>query len=119
MKKALSVLNAMHEAGIEPHGPSLAYLQQQLLSTVEAMDTAYYALEDLANEGEKVSPASLCMIITACSNAGDLERAYLTFNAYAKFNLQPNIAAVNALLEGFFFFICCNYSSVGVRVLIA
>lgn len=40
------------------------------------------------------------MIVTACALAGDLERAYLTYNAYEKFGLKPDISAVNSLLEG-------------------
>lgn len=44
------MLNAIHEAGLEPHPPTLHYFQQHLLATVETMDAAYYALEDLAND---------------------------------------------------------------------
>lgn len=106
-------MNQMYSVGIEVHRPMLALIESTLLISLDAMDAAYYILEELSvrkyywiwpitygeKKTEKIGPQALTLIVQACSHKGDLERAYLTYDAYARFGLSPNIDAVNALLE--------------------
>ena len=51
-------------------------------------------------QGEPVSGAMLDCVVAACSQMGDLGRAFETFEAYAELGLRPGAQAFNAVLAG-------------------
>ncbi len=79
------------------------------------MDEAYYMLEELQAAGECVSLPLLNMIVRSCANAGDIDRAYATYEAFPKFKLQPNVETLEALLVVCDAYMCVWWMAVVVR----
>ena len=51
-------------------------------------------------QGEPVSNAMLDCVVAACSQMGDIGRAFETFEAYGALGLAPDAQAFNAVLTG-------------------
>eukprot|EP00887_Chlorella_sp_A99_P007544 scaffold28.g7544.t1 len=64
------------------------------------VDAAYFLLEDWAREGKRVSAAQANLVLAACCQLGDLQRAFETFDALPLLGVQPDADSYNALLQG-------------------
>lgn len=66
----------------------------------DSVDAGYYLLEGLHEQGKQpVTAASLDVIIAACGRIGDLNRAFLTYEAFPKLGLKAGTSTYNALIE--------------------
>ena len=54
----------------------------------------------MAGQGEPVSGPMLDCVVAACSQMGDLGRAFETFEAYGALGMKPDAQAYNAVLMG-------------------
>ncbi|EIE26489.1 hypothetical protein COCSUDRAFT_64515 [Coccomyxa subellipsoidea C-169] len=79
---------------------ALATLVNAAAESPEAADAAYYELEDMHVKGEPVSGPMLDCVVAACSQMGDLGRAFETFEAYGALGMKPDAQAYNAVLMG-------------------
>lgn len=73
-------------------------------SSIENLDTAYYVLEDLFKQDLPLNRDLFDAILFACSQSGETDRAFATFNEYQSFNLTPTLETYNYLLAVCFFF---------------
>jgi pentatricopeptide repeat protein len=96
---AIRVLASIRATGI---APSLATVQPivSVLSTIELVDTAFYALEDMHNAGDKLDISALNAIIEASVRLDDLARVRATQAAAESLDLVPNIDTFNLVLSG-------------------
>nr|XP_018262115.1 uncharacterized protein I303_05130 [Kwoniella dejecticola CBS 10117]OBR84273.1 hypothetical protein I303_05130 [Kwoniella dejecticola CBS 10117] len=97
---AFHVLVSIREAGITPTMASVQPIVA-VLSSVDLIDQAFYALEDMQNEGQPIDISALNALIDASSRLGDLQRARATQMAAADLGLIPNIDTFNLVLA------CC------------
>ena len=63
------------------------------------MDDAYYLLESRKAEGYAVPLPAVNVIIEACAEMGDLDRAFATWAELDQLSLQPDTGTYNALLH--------------------
>lgn len=65
------------------------------------LDGAYYMLVDMQAKDATVPAAAVTAVVAACARAGDMQRAFATFEELGRtFPARPNTATFNALLEG-------------------
>ncbi len=96
--RALLALQGAHPALEVPEG-ALMPLITACSGGPSALDGAYFTLERLRDAGERVSPAALNVVIAACARAGDVSRAFETFDEIEPaFGAAPDVASFNALL---------------------
>lgn len=88
-----------------PHVVENVVTQKRLPAVVDAIatpkkvDSTYYMLEEWLKQGP-VPVALFNLVIAACSQLGDLGRAFQTFEQLPGLNLKPSPATYNALLSG-------------------
>jgi pentatricopeptide repeat protein len=63
------------------------------------VDDAYYLLESRKAEGYAVPLPAVNVIIEACAEMGDLDRAFATWAELDQLSLQPDTGTYNALLH--------------------
>ncbi|CAG8495256.1 5090_t:CDS:2 [Acaulospora morrowiae] len=121
-KQAMDMLSIMRSTQIDVNIRTAAPIVDAIQNDVELIDKAYYALEELHNEGKKIDIVALNSIIIACRdvrkrvNADDLEknntadagkfisnpdvhRAVETYKAAEKLGVTPDVHTFNALLN--------------------
>ncbi|CAL8466794.1 g6330 [Coccomyxa elongata] len=96
---------------VHPNRPDAVAFQTALTTIVntaaespEAADAAYFELEDMHAKGEPVTGPMLDCVVAACSQMGDMGRAFETFEAYSALGLEPDAQAYNAVIMG-----CINH----------
>ena len=64
-----------------------------------SVEDAYYVLEARRTEGEAVPLPAINVIIEACAQLEDLDRAFATWGELEAFGLAPDVHTFNALLH--------------------
>ncbi len=96
--RALAQLQRAHTERELPPG-ALAPLVAACSGGADALDAAYYTVERLHGRGETVGATALNVVIAACARAGDVGRAFETFEEIERtFAMAPTTASYNALL---------------------
>ncbi len=96
---ALTALQQAHGSEELPPG-ALAPLVAACTGGPDALDEAYYTVERLHARGEAAGVSALNVVIAACARAGDVGRAFETFEEMERtFGAAPTTASYNALLS--------------------
>lgn len=74
-------------------------LASKLAAQASSVDDAYYLLESRKAEGYAVPLPAVNVIIEACAEMGDLDRAFATWAELDQLSLQPDTGTYNALLH--------------------
>jgi len=74
-------------------------LAERLAVQASMVDDAYYMLETRNTEGESVPIHAVNIVIEACANMGDLDRAFATWAELEQLGLKPDAGTYNALLH--------------------
>lgn len=72
---------------------------EELCAEASLVDEAYYVLEERRTDGAKVPLQALNLVIEACAQLEDLDRAFATWSELEAFGLQPDVGTFNALLH--------------------
>jgi hypothetical protein len=88
----------------------LIHISELMFTSAEEIDSAYYYAESLFSSGTKIPNAVLDLIITACGNIKDPERATETYASFSQFDLAPQLSSYNALMRAMMS--CGEYSAV-------
>lgn len=94
-RQMLSVIDAKHD----PAPRMLELIGMELSTDASLVDDAYYVLDERRAEGVKVPLEAMNLIIEACAQLSDLDRAFATWQELESFGLQPNVGTFNALLH--------------------
>ena len=70
-----------------------------LTAQADAVDEAYFLLEQRKQEGKSVPLPAVNLIIEACAELRDLDRAFATWAELDKLDLAPDVGTFNALLH--------------------
>lgn len=97
--KAFEQVVAICEAGHTPVPRIVETLAAELCREAELVDDAYYVLEARRTEGRPVPLAPINVIIEACAQLEDLDRAFATWGELEAFGLAPDVNTFNALLH--------------------
>jgi len=79
--------------------PNPDQVANELCREAELVDDAYYVLEARRTEGEAVPLPAINVIIEACAQLEDLDRAFATWGELEAFGLAPDVHTFNALLH--------------------
>jgi pentatricopeptide repeat protein len=99
LKSAFNVLDIMRVSGIQPSMRSTLPIRRKLYKDIDAIDKAYYILEEMHKEGKAVDLTAFNVIIGACADAGDIERTVATYREAPHLGVQPNVDTYNTVLE--------------------
>lgn len=97
--KAFKHLLDIIDAGHAPVPRIVEMVGEELCAEASLVDEAYYVLEERRNEGAKVPLQALNLVIEACAQLEDLDRAFATWSELEAFGLQPDVGTFNALLH--------------------
>jgi pentatricopeptide repeat protein len=97
---AFRALHSLQAVAQELPPSALAPLVAACAGGPEALDAAYYTVQRLHAAGEGAGVAALNVVVAACAKAGDVQRAFETFEEIEgpTFGLAPTTASYNALL---------------------
>ncbi|KAI8378035.1 uncharacterized protein BYT42DRAFT_496947 [Radiomyces spectabilis] len=98
-KSAFHVLEIMRSCGVHPTMRSTIPIQSKLSKDINAIDAAYYVLEELHNEGMKVDVTAFNVVVAACAEAKDLQRTVATYREASNLGVTPDVDTYNAVLE--------------------
>jgi pentatricopeptide repeat protein len=99
LKSAFNVLDIMRVSGIPPTMRATLPIRQQLKNDVDAIDKAYYLLEEMRKENKTVDISAFNVVVAACADAKDLERTVATYREAANLGVQANVDTYNCVLE--------------------
>ncbi|KAG0173851.1 hypothetical protein DFQ28_002558 [Apophysomyces sp. BC1034] len=99
LKSAFNVLDIMRVSGITLGMRSTLPIQEKLRKNIDAIDKAYYLLEELKQEGKAVDVTAFNVVVKACAQAGDIERTVATYREAANLGVTPDVDTYNAVLE--------------------
>lgn len=99
LKNAFNVLDIMRVSGIPPSMRATLPIRKHLDRDVEAIDQAYYLLEEMRKEGKTVDISAFNVVVGACADAKDVERTIATYREASNLGVVPNVDTYNAVLE--------------------
>ncbi|ORZ16279.1 hypothetical protein BCR42DRAFT_374761 [Absidia repens] len=99
LKSAFDVLDIMRMSDVVPTVRSTISISDKLSSSIEAIDKAYYVLEDMKKDGKKVDVAAFNIVVSACGMARDIGRTVATFREASNLGVVPDIDTYNAVLD--------------------
>ncbi|KAI8643977.1 hypothetical protein BD408DRAFT_363752 [Parasitella parasitica] len=99
LKSAFNVLDIMRVSGIPPTLRATLPIRKNLDNNIEAIDKAYYILEELRKENKPVDISAFNVVVAACADAKDVERTVATYREASALNVVPNIDTYNLVLE--------------------
>ncbi|GAA5800095.1 hypothetical protein HPULCUR_005517 [Helicostylum pulchrum] len=99
LKNAFNVLDIMRVSGIPPSMRATLPIRKHLDRDVEAIDQAYYLLEEMKKEGKTVDISAFNVVVGACADAKDIERTIATYREASNLGVVPNVDTYNAVLE--------------------
>ncbi|KAI7859496.1 hypothetical protein BDC45DRAFT_455898 [Circinella umbellata] len=99
LKSAFNVLDIMRVSGVAPTSRTTLTIRQALRDNIQAIDDAYYLLEELKKEGRNVDVTAFNVIVEACAEAQDLQRTVATYREAQNLGVVPDIDTYNAVLE--------------------
>lgn len=99
LKSAFNVLDIMRVSGIPPSMRATLPIRKQLDRDVDAIDKAYYLLEEMKKENKTVDISAFNVIVGACADAKDIERTIATYREADNLGVTPNVDTYNAVLE--------------------
>ncbi|TFK44626.1 hypothetical protein BDQ12DRAFT_594984 [Crucibulum laeve] len=67
---------------------------------IDGVDAASTVVDQLYKDGQHINVVLLQLILQAAVSLGDLQRAVGTYKSYAEYDVKPNLATFNVLLEG-------------------
>ena len=99
LPQAITVISAIRAAGMIP---SIVTAEPIIsaLNTVELIDEAFYALEDMRKAGNAVDVTAVNAVIEASVRLGDLQRVRATQAAAGELGVSPNLETFNIVLSG-------------------
>lgn len=95
-KKAIKLMN---ESNFEIHMTVIKMLSDYLIKNPEDIDEAYYYLEELKQNNQKIKIEPFHSIIRACCLVNDLDKAYGTYLELENFGLTCNEKTFEMLLS--------------------
>ncbi|KAI9272817.1 hypothetical protein BDA99DRAFT_533652 [Phascolomyces articulosus] len=99
LKSAFNVLDIMRVSGVAPSSRTTLLIRRHLRDNIDAIDNAYYLLEELKNEGRNVDVTAFNAIVEACAEAKDLQRTVATYREAKNLDVVPDVDTYNAVLE--------------------
>jgi pentatricopeptide repeat protein len=99
LKSAFNVLDIMRVSGVSPTLRATLPIRKQLDKDIEAIDKAYYILEELKKENKVVDISAFNVVVAACADAKDLERTIATYREASALGVQPNVDTYNLVIE--------------------
>lgn len=99
LKSAFNVLDIMRVSGVPPTMRATLPILKALNNNVDAIDKAYYILEEMKKEKKTVDITAFNVVVEACANARDLERTIATYREAGQLGVVPNVDTYNAVLE--------------------
>lgn len=99
LKSAFNVLDIMRVSGIPPSMRATLPIRKHLDRDVDAIDKAYYLLEEMKKENKTVDISAFNVIVGACADAKDLERTIATYREASNLGVTPNVDTYNSVLE--------------------
>ncbi|TIA93179.1 hypothetical protein E3P99_00312 [Wallemia hederae] len=100
IKEPFIILGIMRQNKITPQLETAQPIVKAITKSVDAIDDAYYLLQDLHKEGEVIDVSAINVIISASAKLGDMHRALSTFQEMGTFKLKPSTETYNILLSG-------------------
>ncbi|KAI8058706.1 uncharacterized protein B0P05DRAFT_559523 [Gilbertella persicaria] len=99
LKSAFNVLDIMRLSGIPPTMRATLPIRSKLDKDVEAIDKAYYLLEEMKKENKTIDISAFNTVIAACADAKDLNRTIATYREASNLGVVPNIDTYNCVLD--------------------
>ncbi|KAI9497717.1 hypothetical protein BDB00DRAFT_803770 [Zychaea mexicana] len=99
LKSAFNVLDIMRVSGVAPTSRTTLPIRRMLYGNIEAIDEAYYLLEELVKEGRNVDVTAFNVVVEACAEAKDLQRTVATYREAKSLGVIPDVDTYNAVLE--------------------
>ncbi|KAI8141759.1 hypothetical protein BJV82DRAFT_670277 [Fennellomyces sp. T-0311] len=99
LKSAFNVLDIMRVSGVAPTSRTTLPIRRLLNNNIQAIDDAYYVLEELKKEGRNVDTTAFNAVIESCADAKDLQRTIATYREAQNLNVVPDVDTYNAVLE--------------------
>ncbi|GAN01885.1 conserved hypothetical protein [Mucor ambiguus] len=99
LKSAFNVLDIMRVSGVSPTLRATLPIRKQLDKDVDAIDKAYYILEELKKENKTVDISAFNVVVAACADAKDIERTIATYREAQALGVKPNVDTYNLVLE--------------------
>lgn len=94
-----AVLGEMESKGFVPSRGLIQSIARSIRYSVGRVDSAYMILTKENIEGSLVSVASLNVILYACAELGEVDRAFATLDDFPLHNLEPNQDTYSFVLE--------------------
>ncbi|CEP17974.1 hypothetical protein [Parasitella parasitica] len=99
IKSAFNVLDIMRVSGVTPTLRATLPIRKKLDNNIDAIDKAYYILEELRKENKPVDISAFNVVVAACADAKDVERTVATYREASALGVKPNIDTYNLVLE--------------------
>lgn len=99
LKSAFNVLDIMRVSGIPPTMRATLPIRNALSGDVDAIDKAYYLLEEMRKENKAVDISAFNVVVAACADARDLERTVATYREADNLGVKANVDTYNCVLD--------------------
>lgn len=98
-RSVFMAMKEMHDLGYTPSRGTLKFVAQQLSSSVSRLDAVFNELVEMKERGDAVTAPMLYTVLLGCAYAGQLDRAFATFEDYqGVFGISNDLESCNALL---------------------
>ena len=102
LKAAFTAILDLHELAPTV---SLGWIMREITDYIsvstERADNAFYIIEELKNDGRILPTSAANVVVSACSELGDIDRCFATYQEYATLGVSPDVHTFNALIR------CC------------
>ncbi|KAI9320570.1 hypothetical protein BX666DRAFT_1852096, partial [Dichotomocladium elegans] len=99
LKSAFNVLDIMRVSGVAPTARTTMPIRESLGKNVQAIDDAYFILEELKKEGRTVDVTAFNAVVEMCAELGDLQRTVATYREAKNLGVTPDVDTYNCVLE--------------------
>ncbi|KAF4620466.1 hypothetical protein D9613_000620 [Agrocybe pediades] len=100
LKEALTTPRLMRTNGIEPADTTTSFIFECIKRDVDVLDSATTMIDEIYAADGSVDIDALKVVVRASIFLGDLQRAVGIYKSFSDYDLEPDLAVFNLLLEG-------------------